>query len=1165
MQASMRLSFPAVASTLSLFFLLLSCSSINDNDPRRIEILFLGHNSTHHNSEKLAEVFMQNYFSKGINIEYTIDLNDLNSENLSRYDGLILYANHDSISPGQEQALLDFVDQGGGFIPIHSASYCFRNSDKIVDLIGGQFLSHVTDSFATVTVLPDHPIMQGLQSFTTWDETYVHTKLSPSITVLAERVDGDHREPYTWVREFGDGRVFYTAYGHDIRTFTNEGFLALVFNGIRWAVGDHVESLRESFLIASAKYIDASIPDYARRDPPPKFQLPLSPDASISLMQVPPGFEVQLFASEPDISKPITMAWDERGRLWIAESVDYPNTVNKSGVGSDRIKILEDTDGDGKADRFTIFADSLNIPTAMVFSNGGLIVAQAPHLLFLKDTDGNDIADVKEIIMTGWGTYDTHAGPSNLKYGFDNQIWGVTGYSGFDGTVGDEYFKFAQGLYRFKPDGSKLEFLGATSNNTWGLGFREENDVFISTANNEHSSFFGISTRQFRQAGMLTERSLEKIDSHYPIHPLTPNIRQVDVLGGFTAAVGHNFYTARSFPKSYWNRVALIGEPTGGLIHRHIVEQDGSGFREAYDGWNFMASSDEWVGPVHVEVGPDGNVWMLDWYNFIIQHNPTPDGYETGAGNAYEDSLRDKTHGRIYRIKYKAGVESKQFDLSTKSPNDLIDAIKSDNMFWRMTAQRLIVESGDANFIPLLMPVAASIHVDEAGLNPSAIHALWALHGLNAFENPDPLMMELLNKSLLNPSAGVRKAAIQVMPIATDMVRRVREAGLFEDTDLRVRLAAVMVLADIPTSEPAGRVLYSMTSDSVNINDRWIGRALYLASTKHLDGFQKAFVEDGGLVESILPEAEMSLRDRILVQNRFVTLPLYKWNEISAIESPDIIGKEISFNSLIGLYTNSHTHGVVLAHGDKSNGYSLYFTKDMVLHFEVYQNGSRSAIRTPQPVITNQFSVSAQLLAGGIMTLNVDDGPRITGKAPGLFASNPTQGIRVGFDNDTYRPAGNYEVIRLGGGFSNARLDVSDVQTTQISTTDVDVVDQRIELKTMEHVLKFDKNEFTVKAGTLVEIHFENIDFMPHNLLIIKPGSLDRVGEAADAMARDPEAFEKNYVPDIPDVLFNTPILEIEETFTLRFTVPNEPGDYPFVCTFPGHWRIMNGIMRVVK
>src|SRR5690606_28555826 len=138
---------------------------------------------------------------------------------------------------------------------------------------------------------------------------------------------------------------------------------------------------------------------------------------------------------------------------------DYPNEVRKEG-GSDRIKILEDTDGDGKADKFTVFADSLNIPSSIVFANGGVIISMAPNFLFLKDTDGDDRADSREVIMTGWSQSHTHAGPSTLKYGLDNKFWGVMAYAGFTGEVSCQKLTFSQGIYKFDPDGQNLEYLG---------------------------------------------------------------------------------------------------------------------------------------------------------------------------------------------------------------------------------------------------------------------------------------------------------------------------------------------------------------------------------------------------------------------------------------------------------------------------------------------------------------------------------------------------------------------------------------------------------------------------------------------------------------------------------------------------------------------------------
>ena len=220
----------------------------------------------------------------------------------------------------------------------------------------------------------------------------------------------------------------------------------------------------------------------------------------MKLIQVPAGFELQLFASEPDIINPIAMAWDERGRLWVVETVDYPNEVREEdGVGDDRIKICEDTNGDGKADKFTIFADKLNIPTSIVFANGGIIISQAPVFLFLKDTNGDDKADVRENIMTGWGKTDTHAGPSNLKYGLDNRIWGTVGYSAYRGKDGDRDIQFSSGLYNFRPDGKDLQYMGRTTNNTWGLGFNENFEVFNSTANDNHSDYFYMPERYLKR------------------------------------------------------------------------------------------------------------------------------------------------------------------------------------------------------------------------------------------------------------------------------------------------------------------------------------------------------------------------------------------------------------------------------------------------------------------------------------------------------------------------------------------------------------------------------------------------------------------------------------------------------------------------------------------
>ena len=340
----------------------LACGPAPDTTPRKVEVLFLGHESTHHDAQAYASVAAAAFAREGINISYSNDPSVLEPSTLDLYDVLLLYANHDSITASQERALLDFVASGKGFVPVHSASYCFRNSDAFVRLVGAQFKEHGVGRFTAPIIQADNPVMQGLKEFETWDETYVHTRHSSDRTVLMERVDGQHREPWTWTRTHGRGRVFYTAYGHDERTWNHPDFLALLKAGLLWAAGDRVRARWEALDLPPLVYSPHdSIPNYEERDPPPGFQHPLSPEASRAHMQIPPGFELTLFASEPLIRNPIAMAWDERGRLFVIETIDYPH--NLRSVGGDAIKILHDTNADGRADSVTVFADGLSIAT----------------------------------------------------------------------------------------------------------------------------------------------------------------------------------------------------------------------------------------------------------------------------------------------------------------------------------------------------------------------------------------------------------------------------------------------------------------------------------------------------------------------------------------------------------------------------------------------------------------------------------------------------------------------------------------------------------------------------------------------------------------------------------------------------------------------------------
>ncbi len=601
------------------------------------------------------------------------------------------------------------------------------------------------------------------------------------------------------------------------------------------------------------RYQEAKLPNYlsghrwsTEGSPLTQMQLPVLPEESVKHMVVPEGFEVSLFASEPDIRPPLAMAWDERGRLWLCESVDYPNDIQPAGQGNDTIRICEDTDGDGRADHFTVFADKLSICTSIAFSNGGVIVHQAPDTLFLKDVDGDDRADVRQVLYTGWSVGDTHAGPSNLRYGLDNWFWGLVGYSGFEGEIGGLERNFRSGFYRFRPDAAEFEFLRSNNNNNWGLGFSEEGLVFGSTANRNPSVYLSIPNRYYERVRGWSGGTLTGIADSFLFEPITDKVRQVDHHGGYTAAAGHALYTARTYPKRYWNRTAFVTGPTGKLIGTFDLRARGAGF-QASNTSNLMASVDEWTAPINAEVGPDGHVWFIDWYNYIVQHNPTPVGYKRGQGNAYMTDLRDRQHGRVYRVVYRNGRASRTYNLGTTSGR--LRALQSENQLWRSHAQRLLVEAGDPGVRDALIDLIDDQELDSIGLNVGAIHALWTLEGLGLTSGADRVVHDTLLGALEHPSAGVRRNALMVLPKNAANTAEILRAGLLADGDSQVRLATLLALADSPPDPSVARAVIQMLQTGWNARDPHLVDAATMAAANNATSFLNEVLRAGDAID----------------------------------------------------------------------------------------------------------------------------------------------------------------------------------------------------------------------------------------------------------------------------------------------------------------------------
>ena len=820
-----------------------------------LKVLFLGDEGHHRPAERFAQV--QGLLAdRGVEMVYTDDLGDLSAEKLAGYDALAVFANIDSLPGDAEAAMLAYVRGGGGLVPLHCASFCFRDSPVWIDLVGAQFERHGTGEFRTEIVAADHPVMQGFEGFESWDETYVHRLHNDrGRTVLEVREEDGHREPWTWVRSEGKGRVFYTAWGHDQRTWSHPGFQNLLERGIRYAAGadpaeagpfiDHPQmTVAVSEGLEPFAYQPAKVPFYVPDaqwgtvgDPITTMQKPLSAEESLKHVITPEGFHAELFASEPLLAgKPLAITFAADGSLYVAESVDYPNEIvlPGEGRGRDRIVRLSDRDGDGLADTREVFAENLSIPTSILPHDGGLIVSQAPQILFLADEDGDGLADRREVLSTGWGTRDTHSGPSNLTWGLDGWVYGMVGYSGFEGSVGGERIRFGQGFFRFLPDGSKLEFLRSTNNNSWGFGFSEEGLVFGSTANGNPSEHMPLANRVYERVRGWTATTLRGIagDPEMEIAPREgavdgkAPVRQVDHHGRFTAAAGHRLYTARAFPEQYWNRTAFVCEPTGHVVAAFEISPSGAGFhsRMAY---SQLASDDEWTAPIIAEVGPDGSLWVVDWYNFIVQHNPTPEGFENGKGNAYETPLRDKTHGRIWRMTHDGAAAGERTTLADATADELVAALADSTMLWRTLAQRAVIDraagraDGGRDVAAALIRLVQDRSVDGIGLNPAAIHAIWTLKSLGLLEgeHADADAVAAVVAAVEHPSSGVRMNAVRALPRTEEIFLPLAQSDVAHDIAPLVRLAVLEALSEWPSSAEAGRLVMDMLADRRTFDD----------------------------------------------------------------------------------------------------------------------------------------------------------------------------------------------------------------------------------------------------------------------------------------------------------------------------------------------------------
>ena len=507
---------------------------------------------------------------------------------------------------------------------------------------------------------------------------------------------------------------------------------------------------------------------------------PYSPAEAIEAMTVPAGFAVELVASEPEIVNPIAMTFDDRGRIWITESLEYPR--KEAGRGRDRVKVLEDTDGDGRADRFTVFADGLNIPTGIAVGQGGVWVLNAPDLLFVQDTDGDDRGDRTEVVLTGFGRADAHELPSTLTWGPDGWLYGLNGvFNPSRITSGGREYRFTCALWRVHPRTREFQVVAEGTSNPYGIAWDSEGSAIVEACHwaNDHLFHFVETGYYQRQAGA------------YP--PYTIRLGSITDHGHQkTAYCGLVYLDSDAYPEKYRERL-YTGNIHGGCINSDVLVRDGSTYIARAEP-DFLTANDAWFMPVAQKVGPDGCLYVLDWY----------DRY-----HCYQDANRDpagidRLKGRLYRVRHGATPRSPRFDLASEGDESLIRRLASPNIYFRETAQRLLAERNT----PAIRNRLETLVLDDSAPRKARMHGLWALIGTGSLE-PGFHARLLSHADPAYRAWGVRAAGNSgsVEPALRD-----RAAALARDTAPDVQLQVAIAARKIEGLDPLAILVEVLSS-----------------------------------------------------------------------------------------------------------------------------------------------------------------------------------------------------------------------------------------------------------------------------------------------------------------------------------------------------------------
>lgn len=539
---------------------------------------------------------------------------------------------------------------------------------------------------------------------------------------------------------------------------------------------------------------------------------PLPPSAAAATMRVPDGFAVTLFAGEPDVRQPIGFCLDDRARLWVAEAYNYPVKSNATG---DRVVILEDSDGDGRHDKRTVFFDKLNYVTGIEVGFGGVWVMSPPNLYFIADRDGDDVPDgPPTVVLDGFGTHaNAHNLANGLAWGPDGWLYGTHGRTnwsmiGKPGTPEPQRTRFDGGVYRYHPVREVWEPYADGTTNPWGIDWNDYGHAFVCNCVNPHL-FQVIQGAHYepwrgRASSQYAYERIDTIADHLHFVGISDPRKGLgsdaeDSAGGGHSHCGTLIYLADEFPQRYRNQL-LTNNIHGKRINNDLLHRAGSGYVASH-GPDFMRSADPWFVGVTLAQGPAGEIYASDW---------------SDTGECHHTRNTQRQTGRIFRISY-GNAKRQPVAIAALSNQQLVQLQWHRNDWFVRHARRVLQERATAGD-----DLDAAFETLRSGLknDPDVtrrLRAMWALHACDAL--PRTALIELLNDG----DENIRSWAVTLMceqsPISTAIATELlRLAENDRSALVRLSLASALQRLDLPTRWPIAEALAAHGEDTDDAN-----------------------------------------------------------------------------------------------------------------------------------------------------------------------------------------------------------------------------------------------------------------------------------------------------------------------------------------------------------